>query len=323
MRGAPVLGGRLHHRKQGHTMRRPAPPLEAIETFIVATRSESFREAAETLALSPSAISRRIQALEAHLGAELFQRVAPTPTLTAIGEHYHREVAPAIDAIRAATFALASWTQTEPLTVVAPQSFAMGWLLPRLPGFLRDHPDQQISLRVGWTLDDLRQGAADLAILPDAPDSDGLPAEPLAALDGVLATAPQMADGRTPPRGLSDLSSFPRLTVYRPKGIWETWLGHAGYRGPDLPDPTRFDSLFVMYEAAAAGLGVAICSPFLAERFLQERRLVPCFEHLCPLGLSYSLVFAGPTVRRAPQTRAFVRWLRAEVGRTRGARLEA
>src|SRR3546814_13025924 len=53
---------------------RQMPPLEAAEAFLAAANARSFRAGASSLALSPSAFSRRIQQLERFLGVELFHR---------------------------------------------------------------------------------------------------------------------------------------------------------------------------------------------------------------------------------------------------------
>jgi hypothetical protein len=65
--------------KEG-AMGRRLPPLPAIEAFLFAARLSSFRAAAQQLALSPSAFSRRLQTLEAFTGVALFERSA-LPTL--------------------------------------------------------------------------------------------------------------------------------------------------------------------------------------------------------------------------------------------------
>jgi LysR family transcriptional regulator, glycine cleavage system transcriptional activator len=50
--------------------RRRLPPLHNFEAFIVAASSPSFRVAAQSLALSPAALSRRIQSLTNYLGRQ-------------------------------------------------------------------------------------------------------------------------------------------------------------------------------------------------------------------------------------------------------------
>lgn len=301
-------------------MKAPAPPLEAIEAFIVATRSDSFRAAADEMALSRSAVSRRIRALETFLGAALFDRTHMTPRLTSVGERYRREVAPAMDEIRSATTALSDRGAGDPLTLVTPQSFAMAWLVPRLAGIMQDVP---ISLRLGNGLDALRNGNADLAIITGPRDTLGLPYEALVRLDAAPVAAPQLADGRAPPRALSELVAYPRLAPYRPGGLWETWAENVGLLDPLLASPLRYESTLVMYEAAAAGLGVALGVPFLIERLLRDGRLQSCLDQRAPIGLHYWLVYANPVVRRWRQSRLFSAWLHEEIARSRSNLLVA
>src|SRR3546814_18254953 len=84
-------------------MLRKAPPLEAIEIFVAAAQGDSFRSVARRLALSPSAVSRRIATLEAFLGMPLFERSGQSQRLNAAGQRYLSMVEPAIDAIQRAS----------------------------------------------------------------------------------------------------------------------------------------------------------------------------------------------------------------------------
>ena len=64
-------------------MRRKIPSLQALACFDAAVRHESYTRAAQELALTQSAVSRQISALEDFLGLALFRRtrhgVAVTP----------------------------------------------------------------------------------------------------------------------------------------------------------------------------------------------------------------------------------------------------
>src|SRR3546814_1634358 len=81
-------------------MLRQMPPLEAAEAFLAAANARSFRAGASSLALSPSAFSRRIQQLERFLGVELFHRTNSQSQLSVAGRAYLAEVGPAIGPIR-------------------------------------------------------------------------------------------------------------------------------------------------------------------------------------------------------------------------------
>ena len=297
------------------TIRRQAPPLEAIEAFILATRSSSFREAADRLALSPSAFSRRIQALEAFVGVALFVRDKGSVTLSKTGERYLRTVEPAIDSIRRATVDLQAERGGMALRIVVPQSFAIGWLIPNLPDFQRAHPEVNVELRIGRDIDDLRRGHADGAIYVGPGDIGSMPAIRIAPINGILVSAPALASGRPLPASLAELPDVDRLAVYRPEGLWERWLRNMKYDGPPLSPPTYFEAQFLMFEAAAAGLGVAIVAPILAHRLLDQGRLVRIGAYQASLGIDYYLVFADEAVQRRPDAIKFRNWIRNGLGR--------
>lgn len=291
------------------TIRRQAPPLEAIEAFILATRSASFRDAADRLALSPSAFSRRIQALEAFVGVALFVRDKGSVTLSKTGERYLRMVEPAIDSIRRATVDLQAERGGMALRIVVPQSFAIGWLIPNLPDFQRKHPDVKVELRIGRDIDDLRRGHADVAIYVGPGNIGSMPAIRVAPINGVMVSAPLLASGAAPPTNLGELANVDRLAVYRPEGLWERWLRNLKYDGPPLAPPIYFEAQFLMFEAAAAGLGVAIVAPILAHRLLEQGRLVRLGAHEASLGIDYYLVSADEAVQRRPDAIKFRKWI--------------
>src|SRR3546814_13842898 len=73
------------------------PPLGAIEAFVTVARMGSIKNAAEVLALSPSALSRRVQTLENRMGEALFERKNQALSLKLARERLHKAVAPPLD----------------------------------------------------------------------------------------------------------------------------------------------------------------------------------------------------------------------------------
>lgn len=295
-------------------MRRSAPPLQGIEAFIAATRASSFRAAADALALSPSAFSRRIQALESFVGAVLFDREAPTPTLTEAGDRYRREVEPAIEAIRAATARVSAPTRA--IRVMASQSFAISWLMPRSPAF-RQASGAELELVLGRDLGLLRLGRAEVAIAPGPAAFDGLPFERLIPLEGAVVAAPRLADGRAPPRTPCELADHDLLSVATPADLWPRWLARAGLADARARSALTFETLTLMYEAAANGLGVTLAVPTVSDRYLETGRLRACFDLRAETDADYNLVFASEAVRHRPGVRAFAAWMKAEAEASR------
>lgn len=297
-------------------MRRQAPPLDAIEAFLQAARAGSFREAADALAISPSAFSRRLQALEAQLGAALFDRSGPRPALNDAGRRYLQAVAPAIDTIRRASLPVHEPDRDRPLRLMAPHSFTLSWLAPRLPAFIAVAGGIDVALTISRDLAPLKSGAADIAIVSGPRDWSGLPVEPLASLSGVLVSAPVLIGGQAPPHELAELPGRRRLGVSSPPGLWTAWLAGAGYDGPALAEPTLYDTASLLYEAAAAGFGVAIATPFLADRWLASGQLRRVGRERAATGVDYCLVCASERVARRADVRAFRTWAQAEAGVT-------
>ena len=155
-------------------MKRLIPPLEALEAFLAAARERNFRTAADSLALSPSAFSRRIQMLEAFLGKPLFDRSGPFPVLTAAGKSYRREVEAAITSIGNATQRFHASPQDR-LRLMCPQSFAINWLMPRLPAFMAENPGIDLQLVIGRDVAMLHQDRVDAAIMSGPRNFGDLP----------------------------------------------------------------------------------------------------------------------------------------------------
>lgn len=105
------------------------PPLSFLQAFAKAAETLSFKNAADALHLSPSALTRRIQALENQIGVALFRRLHPGLELTREGERYLESVGRVLTEMRRAHEALTP-TISEPLHISALQSFTEGWLVP-------------------------------------------------------------------------------------------------------------------------------------------------------------------------------------------------
>ncbi|MBV9512339.1 MAG: LysR family transcriptional regulator [Caulobacteraceae bacterium] len=296
-------------------MGRRLPPLPAIEAFLFAARSPSFRAAAQQLALSPSAFSRRLQTLEAFTGVPLFERSAP-PTLTAAGRQYYQAVAQRLDEILSATEALRRIPENQRLLVMSPQSLAMNWLMPRLSDFIEQNPDVDVDIVIGRDLNMLRAGKADIALANITHDFTGLPTDPLTLLEGVAVSPRVLAAGRPPPSSLAELSEYRLLGLQHPADFWARWLDRAGYHGPSLGDPTRYETWGVMYEAAASGFGLTIAVSALANRYLRDGRLRPCFDISIQYG-GYQIAYASKSTQRRSDVGRLSAWLANEMLQSR------
>jgi LysR family glycine cleavage system transcriptional activator len=293
-------------------MRRQIPPLEAVEAFLAATQARSFRAAAEALALSPSAFSRRIQLLERFVGTDMFDRRQVGTPLTPSGERYLSEIGPALEMLRQATMALCDAHGERRVRIATSHSFAAEWLIPRLPALAKVH-DIEVVLTVSRDSALLRTGVVELAIRGERlPEAGG--GEVVAPLDVVAVAAPQL-NGRPPPRSIPEIVGERLLGVAGQDQIWHDFLRRSGFTG-DLPAIGGYETNQLAYEAAVSGLGVTLATPLLSDRFLADGRLVGCLQTRQKTGFGYVLRAAAPRVRNRPAVRDFIAWLKPEVDRS-------
>ena len=297
-------------------MGRRLPPLPAIEAFLFAARSSSFRAAAQKLALSPSAFSRRLQTLETFAGVALFERSVP-PTLTMAGRRYYQAIAGRLDEILAATETLRLIPDRQRLRLASPPSLAMNWLMPRFSNFTDQHPGLEVDIVICRDLNLLRLGKADVALASMLRDFTGLPTDPLAPLEAVAVAPRTLATGRPPPGSLNELPGHKLLGLEKPVDFWARWLDLAGYDGPKVEDPVRYETWGLMYEAAANGFGLTIAVSALANRYLRDGRLSPCFDISVEYNSGYRIVYASQKTRSDAGVRCLSAWLADEMLQSR------
>ena len=132
--------------------------------FLAVARHLNFRAAADELALTQSAISRQIQALEDDVGMALFMRHTRAVELTSAGAQLLHAVAPAMERMDAAVRQVRLQAGRKSVGISTWASFASMWLIPRLEQFQRDNPAIDIRIDTTDAKVDLDLSDADLAL---------------------------------------------------------------------------------------------------------------------------------------------------------------
>ena len=292
-------------------MRRRALSLEAAEAFLLAARLGSFQNAAAELALSPSAVSRRIQTLETFLGGALFDRSAATPRLTSMGRRYLEEIEPALETILQAT-TRARASSCEKIRLITSHGFALGWLMPRLADLLA-RQQFDIELTIGRGAQHLRSGEIDVAVWGGLDDAQDFEADSLVELEGTPIAAPVLAGGKPAPATFEELNAHRLLCARSAPNLWPVWLKQAGYTGPVPTTFAEVDNTHFVYESVASGLGVGLAVPLLADRFIKDDKLRPCIPVTAKVPIKYQLIYADPRVKSRADIKAFRKWLDEEI----------
>ncbi|WP_138469136.1 LysR family transcriptional regulator [Poseidonocella sp. HB161398] len=128
---------------------RDLPELSLLHSFVTVAQELNFRRSAERLALDQSALSRRIQKLEATLGYRLLERTTREVMLTPAGQLFYRRASDVLhDCAQGVSDARSVAEGRTGRVRVAYMSFASTELMPQaVARFERDHPDIRLELR--------------------------------------------------------------------------------------------------------------------------------------------------------------------------------
>jgi LysR family glycine cleavage system transcriptional activator len=291
---------------------RRLPPLTAIEAFVQVARLGSIKAASQELALSPPALSRRVQALERFIGKPLFDRRHQAVVLNADGERLLQQIAPALDSLSDAVEVMTSGTDVLRLRLGILPLFASQRLFPRLAELRAQHPELHLDIdtaahglsRLGDGLD---------AVIALAREIDpALYAKRLDRNSVYVIGARNLIERADP---VTRPEQFAGLTALVHRDMPDTltaWRNAAGLGDLEPLAIDHFDSGALMLEAAAQGLGIA----FMHESHFADAhddRLIKLFDIEVESPYSYWFACRPRALTQRP-VRLFHDWLIATIG---------
>lgn len=283
------------------------PSLDALLAFEAVARAGSFEAAADELALTASAVAKRVAGLEERLDQPLFLRQpARGLSLTPAGHEYLPQVRQALALLQAMPLHQRSSAPKERLRVSSTPTFARQLLVPALPAFAAAHPRVELELTLSVPLLAEGDAGADVEIRHGAVPDELSPAQVLLHDRLTPLAAPELLARHAPLATPADLLALPLLRT--PLQPWAPWLRAAGLaEAPEPDDGPRFVDLGLTLAAALRGQGVALARLSLARHELAEGRLVQPFALTVPAERHYGLVCHRPS----PAAEAFAGWLQA------------
>lgn len=270
-------------------------------------RHRSLLEAGRSLKLDPTTVSRRVTALEAALGAPLFERAAdgwrPTEAGRRVVEHAARmaqEARALSHDVDAAAERVRGVVRLTTLDYVAAWFFA-----PRLAELRARHPELVLEVRCTEHLLDLRAGQADIAVRLVRPTEAGLRARRLADVPLGLYGARGLVErlGPDPLAGPTDLVVMGHLDSTFAEIAWARALVP---RGRIAAATTGFTTLF---ELVVHGVGLGVLPTRAADA---HPELVRVDRDAPPIGRALWRV-VPENLASAPRVRAVLDWLETAV----------
>lgn len=272
-----------------------------------AAKTGSFMRAATLLCVTPAAVSRAVQRLEARVGVTLLERNARGVSLTASGQAYLNWIQPALSILEDAAITSFQSSAEQTLRISAPPTFNVRWLLPRLPDFQAEYPKLKLAFQRYNVYEDFLRDDVDCWLYSRLSSTTRWPRHMQATYviggEVIPICHPDQAHRiRTP----ADFLQFPLLYHSRYPDNWTLWLRKAGIELNAPPLQTGFDSGLV--DAVMAGMGVAVVEHFLIEHELQSGRVAAPIHMTVSTGRGYYFCIPRASIDR-PFVTDFRNWL--------------
>jgi DNA-binding transcriptional LysR family regulator len=308
---------------ENHMRSRPIA-MGQLRTLEAVARHLNFSAAAQELALTQSAISRQVQALEEEIGVALFLRHTRAVELTSAGAQLLSAVLPSLERIDNAVRLVRRSAGRKSVAIGTWASFASMWLIPRLEAFQTAYPDIDIRIDAADTPVDLDTSDLDLALRYTRPESVGKEAIRLFGEQLTPVASPWMLKGGKPLRRMEDLAQHTLLEAsdtHRHQHLqWLTWRSWLERHGLGTLEPKRwlaFNYAHQIAQAALTGQGVALSRmPLIADSLASGDLVEVLPGRRVDTPMVYYLLL-GPRSGARPEIQAFCTWLQEQARLTR------
>ncbi len=286
-------------------------------------RHLSFRQAADELGLSASAVSHAVRALETKVGVRLFNRTTRSVALTPAGHKLLGRITPALQEIAEALDGINAYRDTPRglLRLNAPRPAGELVLAPLVTQFLRQYPDVTVELVLDDAFVDIVQGGFDAGVRYGEGLQQDMVAIPIGSRQRFAVVAsPDFIQRHGRPASPHALAGMPCIGVRFPSGVRYRWefAKNGESIQVEVSGPLVLGEAPLMVMAAQEGLGLAYVYAQYAQSALQDGSLVQVLEDWSPDDPGFFLYYPSRRLVPAP-LRAFIDLVQAQPARSRHA----
>jgi LysR family transcriptional regulator, glycine cleavage system transcriptional activator len=296
-------------------MKRVCPTIHELLAFDAVVRHGSFSQAAGSLCITVSAVSKQIAGLENFLGRALFHKSGRSVNLTPQGQVYWQKISSSLRAIEAASFELrAAGSGAGILTLASVPTFLTKWLIPRLPSFSAQCPRVILSFsqHLG-NQEDLPDGV-DAAIRYGDGNWPGIASDYLAGREFVLVGASDLLKTVRLDQA-EDVARFTLLHHEHAQGAWRQWAVQHGVAERLVLSGPRFVQYSALIQAAVSGLGLGLVPKVLVLGELAAASLHMPMGQSVQVDQGHYLCFRSEALS-SPSFSAFRSWILTEARKT-------
>ena len=288
--------------------------LSGLLAFDAAARHGSLTLAAKELGRTQSAVSQQVKILEEQVGLQLFVRQPRKIMLTPEGRALAKAVQAGLKEIEASVTQLSQKDDPNILRLTTYQSFAIHWLIPRLPRFSLRYPEIDVRINADDQRLNMQAEGIDLALRVGNPPREE---DVLLSEQFIPVYAPEIApDRRIEGKDVLDF----RLLAHSHANVWDEWFGLNGLEFKQSKIATDYSHSGLLVQAALAGGGIALAPPLIAGDSLSSGGLNSVYGKPFMTGYFYYIETASDVVPE--KVRVFDKWIREEMALTEQDLLE-
>jgi LysR family glycine cleavage system transcriptional activator len=292
-------------------MARKLPPLHLLYLFEAAGRNLSFKNAAEELFLTPSAISHQVKRLEENLGMTLFIRQARGVKLTLAGERYLTVVQDVFKRLDQGTALLKQQFLSQSLRIATFPTLASNIIIPRLSLFQEAFPEIELDIETSTDLVDFRYEEFDIALRLGTGDWPGVISEKIFDLQVSPMCSAAFAQKHKLTH-VNQILNVPLLKLSNMVDSWSIWADDVGLTEVQFQSSLSLGSYDAAIQAAQQGLGLALGALPLENSALSRGVLVKPFKEQIQFEQSCYAVYQ-PHDKQRQDISVFLQWFKQQV----------
>lgn len=281
-----------------------------LRYFIAVSRAGTTAAAARSLRVNQSTVVRRLAALEAALGVQLFHKGRNGYRLSPQGKALLPEAEAVESAARAVTRHAAhlAASHSAALRVTTAEGMALGLVPQLINAFHRRHPGIQVNLLIEDRYHDLENGEAEIALRAGPPGADNLIGRRLSDICWAVYASPAYLERAGRPASLQAVNDHKVIGF---EGAIEhikpaRWLRDVA---PDCEIVCRSGSVLGLLFAAQSGFGLALLPCHIGDQEAGLRRVVDPQPELT----GDFWILTHPRLHKQPKVRAFFDFMSEEI----------
>lgn len=248
-----------------------------LHVFVRVVEAGSFTAAGRRLGIPKSTVSARVAQLEEHLGVRLLQRTTRRVALTDAGRDFYARCARIVGDVEEAERSVTEQQLTPrgTLRVTAPVELGSTYLGAIAAAYCARYPEVKLDVVTTDRMVDLVDEGFDLGIRLGQLPPSALIARKLAAITSQLYASPAYLEARGRPATPEELAGHACIVFSSPRqaDVWRLQHDDGARAEVRVSGPLAINSLRAVYDAAVAGLGIAMLPLFAATTQLDTSSL--------------------------------------------------